>query len=295
MKEFEIESLKGLYSKPGVIPITFLDNEIDATMDNNSIYALPYNSTVTMQNAVVNNNEMALLNKEEKQLYSIEQTTAISCAIKSYLVMNIYSLTYDILVAFTNEVFSVVYVGNPIDIVGKVFDGIVGEACILDVNDIVNQAVEGCMSCFEYQPLFSGSTSSSLHVLFTHMMEKLHGFMITYCFNRYINLIIEKTVNNYEFTDIFEAIFANLYGNDEQLIKDAQKNPAVMVEFIGGYMRSIMETYMFRYRSALDLLSFYSAQGLGGEINEAATKNSRRDFDRNTEFTNSDRRRDRSS
>ena len=210
-------------------------------------------------------------------------------------------MIYDTLVAFTDQVFTPIgKCGKncdtlfPADKIGIVFSEIVGEGNPLNIRLEIKEALErsyifGAL-CDCVMPPTPESYTSDLscahisHMKFTASMDRVFAILVESVFNRFINLVVEWNMNNGKFVGLFAEMWKQVYGGedkDDKMYDDiaiANNNPAIMVEFVAGYMRAIMETYMPRFRAGLDMLSWFSAKmsnEAGGSYGESnSTKES---------------------
>ena len=276
------ETLIAAYKQKGIVPITFVGDDVEASDATNTLYTLPYLSMVAIQQA-----------GKGLQYDSIEKRNTLR-AIISYLEMNIYGMVYDTLVSFTDQVFRNVGCSGkhqlfPAEKVGVIFKDIVGEGNPLDLRYEIREAIEtsGIYSVIygisgpDFEKSMDLSTAHISHLRFTSIMDQVFAILIESVFNRFINLIIEWHMNNKKFVPLFAEMWKQVYNDYSDKVYDditkANDNPAVMVEFVGGYMRSVMELYMPRFRAGLDMLSWYSAKmnEAGGNYGESnSTKES---------------------
>lgn len=275
------ETLIAAYKQKGIVPITFVGDDVEASDTTNTLYTLPYLSMVAIQQS-----NFGGLQYESVDKYNMAH------AITSYLEMNIYGMVYDTLVSFTDQVFRNIGCSGkhqlfPAEKVGVIFSEIVGEGNPLNIRKEIAAALNRVFITVALVDAYKESKNSDLntahimHLKFTSKMDQVFAILIESVFNRFINLIIEWHMNNKKFVPLFAEMWKQVYNDYSDKVYDditkANDNPAVMVEFVGGYMRSVMELYMPRFRAGLDMLSWYSAKmnEAGGNYGESnSTKES---------------------
>jgi len=242
-----------------VCPITFINDRITNSDSVNGLYIHPYVSHNAMK--LVSNEFVKEIAPNLKNEYEMSATDSLRSAILAYFHMNLYSITYDTLVKFIQEAFE-------FEIDNKLLpDGINRPAAIYIVEKYINlinmdlqKELEELPSYYTFLMVtnyinedYRKLNFASMHEILAAQMSVVFGQVVDCIFNKAINKIVDNALKEDSFETIFDIIYYSCY--NEKPDKASKNNVQVMIQFVSGYLRQIMEGHLEMYRNGLDLMT----------------------------------------
>ena len=248
----------GVDFKKVISPISFVNDTLTNSCDVNSLFMSPYCS----------HNAMAMANKSElsenmQKNVDRNNKEAKNEAINSFFRMNVYTLTYDILVKFIQNAFadeielrstSDKYHATAIDIVSNYIK-------------TINMDLESeLQKVYGYPSILSGlynlkpeNTFDEVIALLTPRMDDVFTGAVEFVFNNAVNKLIDNTIKANNFETLFAVVFYSCY--KQEVPEHALADMRTAVQFVGVYLRESLDMLLKHYRISLDLLT-YSVAGM---------------------------------
>lgn len=234
-----------------VCPITFIGDKITNSDSVNTMYLEPYIDLKAMRN--VTKECVGELSPAAKPIYDNIQQVSLYHAIDSYLNMNLYSLTYDTLIKFIQEAFKFEIENKliPDEVTDAPAVYVVGKYLYLigiDLQEELDRIITGVFIKPDNKVRMAEA-----HEIFASQMSGIFSQVVDLVFNRAINNLIDHSFEVDQFETIFDIIYYTIY--DEQPTAEYKNNVQVMVQFVSGYLRQVMENQLEMYRNGLDLMT----------------------------------------
>ena len=240
-----------------VCPITFIGDKITNTDSVNSLYIHPYISHKAMKYVSEKSIEKFGTDDAEWE-YNNAQEDSLRIAIISYIRMNLYTLTYDTILKFIQEAFEF-EIDNKLlpDGVNKPASIYIVEKYINLINMDIQQVINDCTSARFYftRRIMSREniTMREMHEIIASYMSTVFSQIVDRVFNNAINRIIDNSLKDGSFETIFDIVYYSCY--NESPSGEYKTNVQIMVQFVSGYLRQVMENQLEMYRNGLDLMT----------------------------------------
>jgi hypothetical protein len=240
-----------------ICPITFIGDKITNSNSVNSLYIQPYISHKAMK--YVSEKSIEKFGTEDAEWeYNNAQEDSLRIAIISYIRMNLYTLTYDTMLKFIQEAFAF-EIDNKLlpDGVNKPASIYIIEKYINLINMDIQQVINDCISARFYftRRIMSREniTMREMHEIVASYMSTVFSQIVDRVFNNAINRIIDNSLKDGSFETIFDIVYYSCY--NESPSAEYKTNVQIMVQFVSGYLRQVMEGHLEMYRNGLDLMT----------------------------------------
>ena len=262
----EVENrLAGVDFHKVICPITFIGDKITNSEDVNTLYIHPYAS----HNAMVSINNTKVgpkMNPDVASIYEVVTNRSKRNAISSYYNMNLYSLIYDTLVKFIQKAFQF-QIDNKIVPEETIKDGSSPTVTTVEMYmNILSMDIEEELKDLYIHPTFYSKEITSFEdavKIVSLNMSIVFSIVVDRIFNKAINKIVDHALKEYLFESMFDIVFYTCY--NEKPDPSYKTNIQVMIQFVSGYLRQVMEEQLEMFRNGLDLMTFTIAGMITGK------------------------------
>jgi hypothetical protein len=216
----------------------------------------------------VNNTKVGpKMNPDVASIYKAATNLSKRNAISSYYNMNLYSLIYDTLVKFIQKAFQF-QIDNKIVPEETIKDGSSPTVTTVEMYmnllsmDVEEELKDLCTNPASYYSEEITSFEDAVKVVSLNM-STVFSRVVDRIFNKAINKIVDHALKEYLFEAMFDIVFYTCY--NEEPDPSYKTNIQVMVQFVSGYLRQVMEEQLEMFRNGLDLMTFTIAGMITGK------------------------------